>query len=96
VWWVDVAVCGMGVAEMHCRRCCIRLKTEKTVDGGLSSGVVSRVQLGEGCVADVRGLLFTVLRLRWLCVEIVLGSEYVVTVGFLVVGWYALLQAGRF
>jgi hypothetical protein len=72
----------MGVAEMRCRRCSIRLKTEKTVDGGLSSGVVSRVQLGDGCFADVRGLLFTVLRFGWLCVEIVLGLEYIVTVGF--------------
>jgi hypothetical protein len=67
---------------MHCRRCCIRFKTEKMVDGGLSGGVVSRVQLGDGCIVDVHGILFTVLRLRWLCMEIVLGSEYIVTVGF--------------
>jgi hypothetical protein len=41
-----------------------------------------RVQVGYGCVAGVREFLFTVLRLRCLCVEIVLGSEYIVTVGF--------------
>jgi hypothetical protein len=30
-------------------------------DGRLSSGVVLRVQLGDGCVVYVLGLLFTVL-----------------------------------
>jgi hypothetical protein len=65
----------MGVAEMNCRRCCIPLKTEKMFDGALSSGVVSCVRLGDCCVADVRGMLFTILRLHWLCVEIVLCSS---------------------
>jgi hypothetical protein len=31
-------------------------------DGGLSSGVVSRVQLGDGCVLYGFGLLLTVFR----------------------------------
>jgi hypothetical protein len=26
---VPCGACGMGVAETHCRRCCIRLQTEK-------------------------------------------------------------------
>jgi hypothetical protein len=85
-----------GVAEVHHRRCCIRLKTEKMVDGGLSSRVVSRVQLGDSCVANVRGLLFTVLYLHWLCVEIVLGSEYIVTVGFWLLVGMRCRQPGVF
>jgi hypothetical protein len=48
----------MGVVEMHCRSCCVRLKA----DGGLSSGLVSRIQLGDGCVVYVLGLFFTVFR----------------------------------
>jgi hypothetical protein len=38
------------------------IEDQEEVDGGLSSDVVSRVQLGDGCVMYVRGLLFTVLR----------------------------------
>jgi hypothetical protein len=38
------------------------IETREEVDDGLSSGVVSRNQLGDGCVVDLRGLLFAVLR----------------------------------
>jgi hypothetical protein len=36
-------------------------KVNEAINGGLSSDVVSRVQLGDGCVVYMCGLLFTVL-----------------------------------
>jgi hypothetical protein len=38
------------------------IEDQEEVDVGLSSGVVSRVQLGVGCVVDLRALLFSVFR----------------------------------
>jgi hypothetical protein len=38
------------------------IEDQEEDDGGLSSGVVLCVQLGDGCVVYVHGLLLTVLR----------------------------------
>jgi hypothetical protein len=62
-------------------------------DGRLSSVVVLRVLLGDGCVAYVLDL-FTVLLLRMNCSWFELESHCLFLV--LVAGWYALLQAARF
>jgi hypothetical protein len=37
------------------------IEDREEVDGGLSGGAVSRVQLGDDCVVDVCGILLTVL-----------------------------------
>jgi hypothetical protein len=38
------------------------IEDREEVNRGLSSGVVSRVQLGDGCAVGVCGILFTALR----------------------------------
>jgi hypothetical protein len=70
------------------------IKDRGEADGRLSSGVVLRVQLGDGCVVYMLGLLFTVLLLRINCSWFEVESHRLFS--GLVVGWYALLQAGRF
>jgi hypothetical protein len=63
-------------------------------NGRLSSAVVLRGLLGDGCVAYVLGLLFTVYLLHTNCSWFELESHCLSLV--LVAGWYALLKAGRF
>jgi hypothetical protein len=56
--------------------------------GRLSSGMVLRVQLGDGCVVYVLGLLFTVLLLCINCSWFEVESHSLFSV--LIAGWYAL------
>jgi hypothetical protein len=44
--------------------CCFQLKIGRKVGGRLASGVISYVHLGDGCVLEMRGLLFAVRRLH--------------------------------
>jgi hypothetical protein len=64
------------------------IENREEADGRLSSGVLSRVQLGDGCVVYGLGLLFTVFLYAYELFLVRDGNSL-----FLVAGWYALLQA---
>jgi hypothetical protein len=63
----------MGIVETRC----FQWKIERKVIGRLSSGVISYIQLGDGCVVEMRGLLLSVCCLHGPNVGIILeGLKY--------------------
>jgi hypothetical protein len=62
VRWVDAAMREAWAWWSALWKLLCPIEDRGEAAGGLSSGVVSRVQMGDGCVVYVRGLSFTVFR----------------------------------
>jgi hypothetical protein len=88
---------GCGGDALYMLLC--QIEDQWEADGRLSSGVVLRVQLGDGCIAYVLGLFFTVLPLHINCSWFEVESQSVFSFDSWIVcavaGWAFLLRYVR-